>query len=170
MTSRTRILLVVSLCLNAALTGIFIGYLVFTPPPPGPEPAQTSQGTRGEGPSGRHALSSLEPAERQRLRRELGRQWRTLDEERYAVRRARQAVEEVLQAKPYDVAAVANALDDLREAEDELKAQMQTRMLETVDTLPPEARADAVLALSGAEGHRSGRRGGPRRGTERRGD
>lgn len=59
-----------------------------------------------------------------------------------ALRAARRRVGDVLTAEPFDPAALKAALGELRETTNRGQEQLHERLLERIDTMPPEERRE----------------------------
>lgn len=152
-TSKLPIWLVVSLIVNALLIGVLIGgglgQRKAGPPPGGPGGSEQAL-IRG-------IERSLPDDQRQIVRRTFRQAFAESRDQRIAVREARQRLGRLLAAEAYDAEAVRESFRQLREADAEMRAQIQDVLAEQFGTLTAEQRRAILEDLN----RRTRRRGGP---------
>lgn len=132
-------LLIVSLLANALIVGIVIGRSgspAKTDPPP---PINIEQPNRPVSPELRQYLREVT--------RDIGREMRPKQQ---AHRSAQQELRRAFNADPYDHMAMVEALDIFQQTEADMRATLQSLILERMeDATPQQRRALAWLALRG---------------------
>jgi len=133
--TRLPIWLIVSLMANALLVGLLIGGGL----------GKKRAGPSNIGPGAERALvQSLDQAipndQRREVRQAFRRAFANSRQERVRLRDARRQLGRLLAADPYDSDAVAAAFEDMREADDAMKASMHEALAEHFGALSVEQR------------------------------
>ena len=149
-----KIALALSLALNLAVVGLVGGAVLGGRGGPGSDGGPPALRTLGLGPF----ATALTRDERADLRGRLEGGSDALHEERRAIGRALRAVQEALQAEPFDRAAAEAAFETSRDIVMSLQATGHTALLAYFEEMTAEERADLADRLN-----RAMRRGGGRR-------
>ncbi|MEO1028969.1 MAG: periplasmic heavy metal sensor [Pseudomonadota bacterium] len=141
-------LLIVSLLVNALIIGIVIGRgnaPAKTEPPP---PINVERPNQPVAPETRRYLREAT--------REIGKEMRPKQQ---AHRESQQALRRAFQADPYDHEAMVEALKTFQETEADMRATLQSLILERMEDATPEQRRALIwLALRNNQGRRQGER------------
>ena len=139
---RISVWFAVSLALNALLLGLVGGRMLV-----GDDHDRDRLGNRPPPIEGRN-IPGLTKEARQNLRRSMFRMWRDSRDEREEVKQARRALLDAVRAEPFDEGAVRGALETLREAEEMMRLNAHTALVEAIGELPPETRQSIVSRVS----------------------
>ncbi|MBI1339550.1 periplasmic heavy metal sensor [bacterium] len=143
-TSRTSLLLIASLALNAALVGIVGGRFVSKGPPIEQRYVERYRPTSETVLS---AWAQLPDSDRQRLRQELRDAWNGAESERELLHLAGREVADAARAEPFDEARLRNALFIFQRREALLQQRAEDILISHMSGMPPEARAIAAGGL-----------------------
>ena len=139
---RISIWLAVSLAVNALLLGLVGGRMLV-----GDDHDRDRPGNRPPPIESRN-IPGLTKEARKDLRRSMFRMWRESRDEREEVKQARRVLLDAVLVEPFDEDAVRGALEAMREAEEKMRLNAHTALVEAIGELPPETRQSIVSRLS----------------------
>ena len=140
-------ILIGSLGTNALLVGALAGVWMTTQRTPEPPPLRLQMADRAmvdERLFMRRLMRALPQEKSRELRRTLATGWVGSRPLRQDIQAAREAMREAFLADPYDVAATREAMERLRTLEAERRAATDAQLSEVLETVPAEARREAL--------------------------
>jgi uncharacterized membrane protein len=159
MPSRTSIILIASLAVNAALLGIVGGQLLSKKPMPQldvPRYMPASDVVTA-------AWEQLPAADRAELGTQLKERWKAMDGDRKQLSAAGKAVYDAALAEPFDEAKLRDAVTIFQQREQRMQQSAEDILISHIGKMPPEARATAAVGLLTPFNARMQRAGGPKR-------
>lgn len=149
-----KIALAVSLALNLAVAGLIVGAVLGGGGPRGGEPGSPALRTLGLGPF----AMALSRDDRRELRGRIENTGVEVRDERRAIGRSLRAVEEALRADPFDRARVEGVFETSRALVVSLQETGHTALLDQIETMSADERADLADGLARAMRRFGGRR------------
>lgn len=145
MPSRTSIILIASLAVNAALLGIVGGQMFGRKPASPPAMDYPRYGPASDVVMA--AWDQLPAADRAELSNQFKERWRAIEGERKQLSAAGKAVYDAALAEPFEEQKLRDAVTIFQQREQRMQQSAEDILISHIGKMPPEARATAAVGL-----------------------